>query len=60
MLYAGFGLFNIVPISHLLINDFVYDNFGDTYKFAPSIPYYLLLGASYLFGLYVYTVRYVA
>lgn len=57
-LYGGFGVFNIIPMSHLLINDFFFDNFGDTYSFSPSLPYYFMIGVSYLTGLYVYTVRY--
>lgn len=56
-LFAGFGLTNLVPISHLIINEVIYDNYGDSYQFLPSLPYLILLGASYLGGLYVYTVR---
>jgi predicted membrane channel-forming protein YqfA (hemolysin III family) len=55
-IYGGFGLFNIIPITHLLINDFFFSE-GDNFSFASSLHYYLLLGLSYLIGLYIYTVR---
>ncbi len=55
-IYGGFGLFNVFPITHLLINDFFF-NQGDSFSFANSLHYYILLGFCYLFGLYVYTVR---
>ena len=54
MLYATFGLSLTIPLGHLLINELLYDNYGDPFQFSTSAPYYLLLGASYLFGLYVY------
>jgi len=57
MLFAGFGLSMCIPLSHALTNELIYDNYGDTFEFSSSIPYYLLLGASYLGGLYIYTVR---
>jgi len=57
MLFGGFGLSNFIPIAHLLINELVFNNYGDPYEFSPSLPYMLLLGASYLTGLYVYAVR---
>jgi adiponectin receptor len=56
-LFGGFGVSMIIPISHMLINEIIYDNYGDPFEFSTSLPYYLLLGASYLTGLYVYTVR---
>jgi len=49
-------LFNIIPITHLLINDFFFSE-GDNFSFTNSLHYYLLLGVSYLVGLYIYTVR---
>ena len=55
-IYGGFGLFNIFPIGHLLINDTFFNN-GDGFSFANSLHYYILLGFSYLMGLYIYTVR---
>ena len=55
-IYGGFGLFNIFPISHLLINDFFF-NQNDGFSFFSSLPYYIMIGVSYLFGLYIYTIR---
>ena len=55
-IYGGFGLFNVIPITHLLINDYFFDQ-GDNFTFANSLHYYILLGFSYLLGLYIYTVR---
>ena len=56
-LYGGFGLSLSIPLAHITINEVVYNNYGDSFQLTTSIPYYILLGASYLFGLYVYTVR---
>ncbi len=30
-LFGGYGLTMLVPLSHLMINDLVYDNYGDTF-----------------------------
>ena len=57
MLYATFGTSLIVPISHLMINEIFYNNYGDPFEFAGSVPYTILLGASYLSGLYIYVQR---
>ena len=56
-LFAGFGISVFIPCTHMMINEFLYDNYGDNFKFGPALPYLILLGASYLGGLYVYTVR---
>lgn len=56
-MFAGYGLSMTIPLTHCLINEFVYDNYGDTFRFSGSLPYYILLGVSYLGGLYIYTVR---
>jgi adiponectin receptor len=56
LIYGGFGLFNVIPFSHLFINS-IFFNSGDGFNFATTIPYVGLLGLSYLFGLYVYTAR---
>jgi adiponectin receptor len=56
-LFGGYGVSMMIPISHLIINEVIYDNYGDPYIFSVSLPYYLLLGVSYLSGLYIYTVR---
>ncbi len=55
-IYGGFGLFNIIPLTHLIIND-IYFSEGDNFSFANSLHYYILLGVSYLFGLYIYSIR---
>lgn len=55
--YGGFGVSLVIPLSHSFINEYFYHNYGDPFTMASSIPEYLLVGFSYLFGLYVYTVR---
>ena len=56
-LFGGFGISVSIPCFHMLINEFLYDNYGDSFKFGPAFPYLILTGASYLGGLYIYTVR---
>ena len=56
-MFGGYGLSMMIPLSHCLINEIVYDNYGDPFQFSGSFPYYILLGVSYLSGLYIYTVR---
>ena len=56
-MFGGFGIAEGIPLVHMLINEFVYDNYGDTFEFSPSFIFYVGLGASYLGGLYIYTVR---
>ena len=34
-----------------------YNNYGDRFEFSSSIPYVILLGASYLSGVYIYVIR---
>jgi adiponectin receptor len=57
LLFGTFGLSMLVPLSHLVINDVVYNNYGDPFSFTSSITYYVLLAFSYMLGLYIYTVR---
>ena len=38
----------------MIINDYAFDNYGDPFKFMDSLPFYLLMGASYLGGLAIY------
>ncbi len=57
LMYGGFGSSLGVPLLHMIINEHFYQNYGDSFEFLSSMPYYLLLGASYLGGLYVYVVR---
>ena len=47
-----------VPLSHMIINEIVFDNYGDPYEFSSSLVYYILLVLSYSLGLYIFTVRY--
>ena len=56
-MFVGFGSSLCIPICHVLINDIFYDNYGDPFSFVPSIPYILLLGASYIGGVYIYVIR---
>jgi hypothetical protein len=49
-------LFIGVPTVHMLINEYL-GNAGDTFTLVHSIPLVVGIGASYLFGLYVYTVQ---
>lgn len=46
-----------IPIFHLVINEFVFDNYGDPYKFSSSYPYYIFGISSYILGLYIFTVK---
>lgn len=46
-----------IPPIHMIINESLYDNYGDSFTFITALPFLILLGASYLGGLYVYTVR---
>lgn len=57
MAYGGFGISLAIPLTHMIINEIAYDNYGDPFSLYTSIIQYLLVGASYLGGLYVYTVR---
>ena len=57
ILFGGFGSSLAIPVGHMIINDLLYDNYGDPFKFMSSLPYYLLMGASYLGGLYIYVMR---
>ncbi len=56
LFFAAFGIFLMVPVLHLLLNNAVFGT-DDTFSFVNSVPYIAAVGASYLFGLYVYTVQ---
>lgn len=56
LLFGGFGVFLIVPTSHMLINEYI-GNWGDNFTLVHCVPWIVCVGASYLFGLYVYTVQ---
>jgi adiponectin receptor len=53
-LYATFGGSLSIPLSHILINELIFDNYGDPFEFSSSFVYYVLLAASYFIGLYIY------
>lgn len=55
--YGGFGVSLSIPLGHLMVNEVIFNNYGDPFSMKSSIGYYLLCGFFYLFGLYVYTVR---
>ena len=56
-MYGGFGCSLAIPLFHMMINDFFYDNYGDPFEFISSFPYYVFLGASYIGGLVIYVSR---
>lgn len=57
-LYGGFGISLSIPLTHLVLNETIFNKEGgDPFQILSSVPYYLLCGASYLYGLYVYTAR---
>lgn len=56
--YGGFGISLSIPLLHILINSIVFNNYGDPFSNKDSVGYYLLCGFFYLFGLYIYTVRF--
>jgi len=58
LLFGTFGMSMFIPLSHLVINDVMYNNYGDPFSFTSSITYYVLLASSYMLGLYIFTVRY--
>lgn len=56
-LFGGFGVSLIVPMMHALINEKLYGNFDDKFRFSGHVGYFLLLGACYLLGLLIYSVK---
>jgi hypothetical protein len=58
VVFGSFGFSMAVPISHLIINEAWFDNYGDPYKFSSAGVYYALLVSCYIIGLYIFTVRY--
>lgn len=57
-MYGGYGLSLSIPLTHLVLNQTVFNGANDaSFEFLPAVPYYILCGASYLYGLYVYTAR---
>ena len=57
VVFGVFGTSMLVPLAHLVINEVVYNNHGDPFKFSTSLPYYVLLTISYGSGLYIFTVK---
>lgn len=57
LLYATFGGSLTIPMCHLLLNELIYGNYGDSFEFSSATPYYLLLGVCYLVGLYIYVAQ---
>ena len=48
----------VIPLSHIFINEFAFDNYGDPYRFSSLAPYYALLISSYFAGLLIFTFKY--
>jgi adiponectin receptor len=57
VVFGSFGFSMAVPISHLVINEAFFDNYGDPYEFSSAGVYYAILISCYIVGLYVFTVR---
>ena len=57
MMFAGFGCSLGIPVAHMVINEVFFGNYGDPFEFSNAVPYVILLGASYLGGVYVYVAR---
>ena len=58
IIFGTYGLSMFIPLTHLAINEFVFDNYGDPFRFSSAIPYYIMLAAFYCTGLYIFSVRY--
>lgn len=41
----------------MVINELLFNNYGDPFIFTPSVPYVAILAASYLGGVYIYVIR---
>ena len=59
IIFGSFGLSMIFPLSHLVVNEMIFDNFGDPFRFSSSYPYYIGLTVSYCLGLYIFAIRYI-
>ena len=57
IIFGTFGLSLSIPLFHLVINEFVFDNYGDPFQFSSSYPYYIFGISSYILGLYIFTVK---
>lgn len=47
----------IIPLAHLVVNEFIFDNFGDPFRFSSSYVYYIGLSMAYCTGLYIFSVK---
>lgn len=56
-LFMAFGLSFLIPITHALILENFSGEHLDSFKLSEFVPQYLLLGAVYLLGLMIYTMR---
>jgi adiponectin receptor len=55
--FGGFGIALGIPLFHIALNEVIFDNYGDPFRISGSLPFHLVSGFAYLFGLYIYTVR---
>lgn len=56
--YGGFAFFLTIPITHLIINEMLFNNYGDKFSFIPSAIWYVSGAIAYIMGLLVFTMRY--
>jgi predicted membrane channel-forming protein YqfA (hemolysin III family) len=47
----------VVGLSHILINEFVYSNYGDSYTIVPALYFFIATLLSYLMGFIFYITR---
>jgi hypothetical protein len=57
--YASYGIYGIIPISHLFLKSFSIIESNDSFNIVGGLPFLIGIGLSYLGGLYVYTVQYI-
>mmetsp|Transcript_8793 Transcript_8793/g.7765 ORF Transcript_8793/g.7765 Transcript_8793/m.7765 type:complete len:303 (+) Transcript_8793:668-1576(+) len=57
LMYGGLGIFAALPLLHLGYNNLFAEASVGTIEFAPTWPYYVLMGISYLGGLSIYAVK---
>ena len=57
MAFAGFAISLLIPLTHMLINEKLFNNYGDPFTSDTSLGYYVLLSFSYAFGLAIYLAR---
>jgi adiponectin receptor len=55
--YGGFAVSLAIPLGHGIVNEVIFNNYGDSFSIKSSMVYYVFGAISYIFGLYVYTVR---